>query len=344
LSALRSFGSIIGAAVVLALLAGCGASGPQSPDVTPVISQGAASVQRAASFGAFNTLVARVDAKAVHPSVGRPWPALNQRGVHFFISDAADETVDVFGYKSLTQTGQITGLNEPQGMCDNKRMVWLADTGDSDLIHYNATGKMIGTLSDAGQYPSGCAVDRQDDLAVANTISSSGGSGSVSIWKHARGNPRNYPLPGGGRVYCLAYDPHGNLFVDGSNASGSFVLYELPKGGSTFVPITVVGATINFPGNLQYAYDALTIGDQSGSDGHSFLYQAHITGRKAVVDGTTEFDDAVDAVQVCITPFATAIVADAGSATVQIYAYPAGGNPIHTISGFGQPIGCAFTP
>jgi hypothetical protein len=340
----RSFGFAIGVSAVAALLAGCAAGGSPSKGDTPGTLPGAASVQRAARFGAFNMLTARVVAKPVHPSAGGSWPAISERGARIFVSDAADETINFYGYKSLKLIGMITGLSEPQGMCDHKKTVWVANTGGSDLIHYSAAGKVIGTLPDAGEYPVSCALDRQGDLAAANIISTNSGPGSVSIWKHATGNPTNYPLPDGGRAYFTAYDARGNLYVDGSSESGAFVLYELPKGGSTFVPLTVDGATINFPGGLQYAYNALVIGDQGGSSGHSIVYQTHVSGKTATVVGTTEFDDALDAVQTCITPFGTIIVPDAASAEVQIYAYPAGGNPIHTIEGFGQPIGCAFTP
>jgi hypothetical protein len=301
-------------------------------------------VQRAAGFVAFNAFVARVAAKAAQPSVSRPWPAISQRGARFFVSDAGDETVDLFGYKSLKLLDQITGLSEPQGMCSHKKTAWLANTGGSDFIHYNAAGKVIGILPDPGEYPVGCAVDKRGDLAGANIISTNSGPGSVSIWAGGHGSPTNYPITGMTRVYFLAYDPHGNLFADGSDASGTFELAELAKGASAFVPLTVDGATINFPGNLQYAYGALAIGDQSGSAGHSIVYQAHVSGTVATIVSKTELNDALDAVASCITPFGTIIVTDAADLEVQIYAYPGGGSPLHTIQGFGQPIGCAFIP
>jgi hypothetical protein len=344
MSTQRSFGFALGCAAVVALLAGCAAGGSPSSGVTPGTVPGATSVQRVAGFGAFNTLTARVAVKAVHPFAGRLLPATGQPGARFFISDAGDETVDVIKYDGLEQLAQITGLSEPQGMCNHKKSVWVANTGGSNLIRYSPAGKGIGMLADAGQFPVGCAFDRPGDLAAANIMSTSSGPGSVSIWEHATGNPKNYPLPDGDRAYFITYDPQGDLFVDGSNASGAFVLYELPRGGSTLVPITLVGATIHFPGGLQYADGALDIGDQAGSGGHSVVYQAHVVGRIARVVKLTELHDAFDAVQTCITPFATIIVVDAANLDVEIYAYPAGGNPIHTISGFGQPIGCAFSP
>jgi hypothetical protein len=210
----RSFGFAVGVAAAAALLAGCAVSGSPSTGVTPGTLPGAASVQRAAGFVAFNAFVARVAAKAAQPSVSRPWPAISQRGARFFVSDAGDETVDLFGYKSLKLLDQITGLSEPQGMCSHKKTAWLANTGGSDFIHYNAAGKVIGILPDPGEYPVGCAVDKRGDLAGANIISTNSGPGSVSIWAGGHGSPTNYPIPGMTRVYFLAYDPHGNLFAD----------------------------------------------------------------------------------------------------------------------------------
>jgi len=306
------------------------------------MSQSAASVQRAAGFSAFTSL-ARVGVKASRSSFAQPLPSLSPHGAHFFISDAADESVDLYKYDPLGLLKTIGGFNEPQGMCSHKKTAWLANTGASNLVHLNAGGKVIGTLADPGQYPVGCALDKQGDLAVANIISTSGGAGSVSIWTDAKGNPTSYPVAGLSRVYFIAYDPHGDLFVDGANASGVFELAERAKGQSAFTTVTVSGATINFPGSLQYADGALAVGDQSGSSGHSVIYQTHVSGETATVVGATQLADAIDAVSTCITPFATIIVGDAGSGDIQIYAYPAGGKPIHTISGGGSG-GCAFIP
>jgi hypothetical protein len=325
----RSFGSAIGVAAFAALLAGCGA-GSQSSGLTPTMSQEAASVQHVPGFGAFK--------------------AIGEGGARFFVSDSGGNTVTFYGYKSLKQLGTIgpQSLSEPQGMCNDKKSVWLANAGFANLIRYSASGKVLATLSDAGHVPGGCALDKEGDLAVSNFPNAPAAPGSVSIWKNATGNPTNLPLPGGGQAYFVAYDTQGDLFVDGASVDGAkrgaFLLFELVKGASRFTPMRVAGATINFPGGLQYANNALAIGDQSGPPGYSVIYQTHISGSTATVVGTTDLDDATDAVQTCITPFGTIIVPDAGDGNVQIYRYPAGGAPIHTIVGFDGPVGSALIP
>jgi hypothetical protein len=312
----RSFGSAIGLAGVAALFAGCAAA--------------AQSVQHVSGFAAVK--------------------AINEGGARLFVSDSGGNIVTLYGYKSLKRLGAIgpRGVSEPQGMCNDKTSVWLANAGFANLVHFSASGKVLATLSDAGHVPGGCALDEQGDLAVSNFPNAPGAPGSVSIWKNATGNPTNLPLPGGGQAYFVAYDAQGDLFVDGSGVngvkSGAFVLFELVKGASRFTPIRVAGATINFPGGLQYANNALAIGDQSGPHGYSVIYQTHISGSTATVLGRTDLDDSTDAVQTCITPFGTIIVPDAGNADVEIYRYPAGGTAIHTIVGFDVPVGSALIP
>jgi hypothetical protein len=287
-----------------------------------------------------NTSVLAVKPASVHRIGGggffNPAPA----GQKAFISDAADETVDIYTYPGGTSVGQITAnLSEPQGLCAQKgKSAWLANTGDSNLIHYSAAGKVLSTLSDPSQYPVGCSVYK-GALAVSNIISTSGGAGSVTIFAGGKGSGKNYAVTDLARVYFIGYDTKGNLYVDGSDSSGIFGLAELAKGASAFTALTLSGATINFPGTIQFARGSLVVGDQSGSAGHSVLYQTTVSGTTATVTGSTQLDSASDAVQCWITAKAGVVVPDAGSATVQYYPYPAGGSPTTTISGFGQPIG-----
>src|ERR1700722_11971369 len=107
---------VIGGAVAAAVLAGCAPAGPQSTAVPLALSQSATNVRPSSAFGASNTLIARVAARAVQASVGESCPAIKASVAHFFSSDAADEAVDVIKYQGLKQVGQITGLSEPQGM------------------------------------------------------------------------------------------------------------------------------------------------------------------------------------------------------------------------------------
>jgi hypothetical protein len=318
----RSFGFGVGGAAIAALLAGCAAGGAAPAGGDALAALGTVSVGS--------------------PGAAQPWSSITQSGARVFASDSAAETVQIYSYKPLALLGTIGGLNEPQGLCNDKKTVWLANTGGSELIHYSAAGKMLGTLADPGQYVISCSVDALGDVAASNIISTSGGAGSVSIWTAGRGSPTNYPVAGLARVYFIGYDPHGNLFVDGSDDSGIFALAELAKGAPAFKPLTVSGATINFPGGVQYAYGALAIGDQSGPSGNAVIYQTQVSGSTAKVVGTTRLKNAGDVVEFCITRSKTVIAP--GSYGLQIFTYPAGGGPIRSISaGPGQELaGCAI--
>jgi hypothetical protein len=262
-------------------------------------------------------------------------------GVLAFVSDAVDDTVDVLTYPAGKETGQVTGLSKPQGMCaQDGKTAWVTDTGLSILVEYDAAGHAIATLNDAGQYPIGCSTFK-GNIAVSNIGSATGGAGSVTIYASG-GTSKNYPVSNMSRVYFIGYDRKGDLYASGSNASGIAQLAWLKYPPSMFEPVTLRGATINFPGTVQFARGKMVIGDQSGSAGHSVLYQTSGAGTATLtVTGTTQLNSALDAVQCWITAKAGVVVPDARSANVQYYPYPAGGSPSKIISGFGQPIGAA---
>jgi hypothetical protein len=249
------------------------------------------------------------------------------RGARVFATDAGDESAYIFAYATGKLLGSFgAGLSEPQGLCTDKKTVWLANTGDSNLLQFSKAGKPLGSLTDPGQYPVSCAVDTQGDIAASNIISTNSKPGSVSIWAGGHGSPTNYPVTAMARVYFLGYDPHGDLFVDGSDASGIFALAELVKGASAFVPLTVKGATINFPGGVQFADRALAIGDQSGPSGNGVIYQTNVNGSTDTVIGKTVLKGAGDVVGFCITRYKTVIAPT--SQGLELFPYPAGGDPI----------------
>jgi hypothetical protein len=328
----------LGVSAAAAMLAGCSGGASQSglPTTSGTNSMSVSSHMVPAAL--LNTSVLAVKPASVHPIGGYGFINPAAKGSLAWVSDAADEALDIYTYPAGKSSGQITAnLSEPQGLCNQKKTVWLANTGDSNLIHYNAKHKVLSTLSDPGQYPVGCSYFG-GNLAVSNIISTSGGAGSVTIFAGGKGSGKNYAISNLARVYFIGYDTKGNLFADGSDSSGIFGLAELAAGGSAFTTVTLSGATINFPGTIQYADGALVVGDQSGSSGHSVLYQATVSGGTATVTGSTQLDSASDAVQAWVAGTGV-VVPDAGSATVQYYAYPAGGSPTVTISGLGQPIG-----
>ena len=332
---------IIGAVALGALLSGCGGGGATSN----IPAQGLSQTNALASRVSLSATLVRHDRSLGSSSAPRlaAEQAAGAVGARVFATAAGANAGYIFAYATGKLLGSFgTGLSEPQGLCTDKKTVWLANTGDSNLLRFSKTGKPLGTLADAGQFPVSCAVDAQGDVAASNIISASGGAGSVSIWSGGHGSPTNYPVAGMARVYFIGYDPRGNLFVDGSDASGIFALAELSKGASAFTPLTLSGATIGFPGGVQFADRALAIGDQSGPSGNAVIYQTHVSGSTATVAGTTVLKDGGDVTQFCITKYKTVIAPTAPA--LELFAYPAGGGPVR---GFGagsqtELTGCAI--
>ena len=134
----------------------------------------------------------------------------------------------------------------------------------------------------------GCSVDpTTGDLAVV------GGPSfypALVIYRykapHRWGFARSYALPSMSSSAFCGYDSHGDLFVDGKNSSGAFVLAELSKGSKTFAPISV-SQDIKAAGQVQWDGKHLAIGDAGVSP--SVIYQFDVTGSIATKSGSTKF-------------------------------------------------------
>jgi len=332
--------TVLGVSAAAAMLAGCSGGASQSGLPTQTGGNSAMSVgSHNVPMQLLNTSVLAVKPAQVHAVPGAGFLTATA-GAKAAVSDAADETVDLLTYPGGATVGQITGLSEPQGMCNQAgKTFWVANTGGSNIIHYNGARKQIGSITDSGQFPVGCST-HDGNVAVSNIISTSSGPGSVTIYAGGKGTGTNYPVSNMSRVYFITYDKGGNIYVSGSDASGIPQLAWLKHGGSSFAPVTLDGATINFPGTVQFARGKVVVGDQSGSAGHSVLYQTSGDGTATLtVTGSTQLNSALDAVQCWITAKAGVVVPDAADANVQYYPYPSGGSPTKTISGFGQSIG-----
>jgi hypothetical protein len=332
----------VGVTTAAVLLAGCSGGGMQSGLPTAGGSTTTQSAGHAPQpmLQLFNTTVMAGTPKAVRqPLVKDFMRPVPDASLKVWISDSGQNTLERFAYAGGAPTGQVSAnLSEPQGMCQQKKTFWLANTGASTMIHYNAAGHVLSTLSDTGQFPVGCST-HAGNLAVSNIINVSGGPGSVTIYANGTGTGRNFAVSNLGRVYFIGYDGSGDLFVSGETTSSTVGFAELKAGGSAFAPLTLSGATINFPGTVQFARSRLVLGDQSGSGGFSILYQTTVANGTATVTGSTNLTSALDAVQCFITGKKGAIAPDAASADGQQYNYPAGGSPTATYSGLVEPIG-----
>lgn len=329
-----------------------------------------------------DTLVAAVRPARVRLDRSKSWiaPDIARRPRKLFISDAATADVYIFSMPDLTLLATIAGFSEPQGMCsDTLGNVWVTDTGATEIVQLSRDGAVIGTLGDPDGYPVGCAVDpATGNLAVANLFNFtnrpfSSGSGEVEIYvgpahsgPTSLDNPDQYyydfpayqrgPSTAAKRGSTIA---QSNLFVDGENATGVFMLSELTAGTTAFFTINISGGTIHVPGLVQWYRSGpyLAVGDQECGGVHAAcIYQVAISGTTGTITGVTNLSNpgggqVCDLVQGVIGAHGLRYVAggDIGGCgtsgpTVDRWAYPAGGTPTNFNSTVvSEPIGAAIS-
>ena len=298
-----------------ALLAGCGGLQP------PIASPGAMPQSRA---------IARHD----------------DGGSLLFVSDEGTSDVYVYSLSKNKLVGTLTGFSEPRGICLNKAGdIWITNAGDSNLLEYAPGGtKPIGSLNDPGQYPVDCSVDTTTgDLSVSNIISAKYGPGSLSIYSDAIGVPA--VVPAFAHTYNDAYDPAGNLFVNGASDVGAFQFGELARGEKTVTNVKIEGATITDPMNVQYADGHLAIGDERGYFENSVIYQVTVSGTTAKVIGKTPLYGSNVIAFFILGHRVFCLNSTNRGVHVAIYKYPAGGKPIRVIQipGLSMPVGLAVS-
>ncbi|MGB8907736.1 MAG: hypothetical protein WCC84_03195 [Candidatus Cybelea sp.] len=316
---------VLSSCLAVAMLAGCGGS-------QPPIGAGAIPESRAIP---------------THADRGRSWmlPEAKSEDV-LYLSDSGGNAVEIYTYPAGVLVGSLTGLNDPQGACtDRKQNVWIANGGTKQLVEYKHGGTSpIATLSDPSKYPPfACAVDpTTGNLAATATIPPYGGN-VVLIYANARGKPTHYAVA---QVHHLAYDGYdeaGNLFVDGLNGSCcrrrhpvAPAFAELPKGGASFEAIDLSGgAFYPRPGGVQWDGDHITVVNVN------VVYRLQISGSHGDVVGSTELKEPGSFFGSDVSPDAIAkgkIAAadysyDSKAWNAGVWKYPRGGQPILHLGG-----------
>jgi hypothetical protein len=265
-----------------------------------------------------------------------------------YISDAGTFDVLVYAFPSLTLAGKITGFNQPQGLCsDAQGDVWIANTGTQALIEYAHGGtSSIKKLADPLGYPAGCAIDpTSGDLAVTNLAGFSG-AGGVLIYKKAGGTPTPYSQPQLYAYYFTGYDSGGNLYVSGTNAKKTYRLAVLPHGSKSMSLVALHGGTIDFPGTVAWSGSTLVLGDQRcRHTTSSCLYEATVAGKTATITAATPLGKSCDVAQVLVgaTNVAGGNYCTHARSSVDIWPFPAGGNPTSKATGVQMPVGATLS-
>lgn len=259
-----------------------------------------------------------------------------------YVTDGGNYDVLMLAYPTLKQLGKITGTVDVQGVCsDPKGNVWTVPSVFPELSEYaHGVSKVKATLSDAGaQYPLTCAVDPSTgNLAMTNLGAPSGG-GNVYIWTKATGTANIITDSAMSYVYFCAYDPSGNLWVDGLDSKYNFVFAELAAGSQTLKTVPLTG--IVFPGGIEWDGTQLAVGDQSYQSKQTSAIDQVSTGSTPSITGTTPLNGTCDVTQFSILNgkvFAPDVCTNTGS----MYAYPAGGNAQRTLKNLQYPLTTAI--
>jgi hypothetical protein len=282
----------------------------------------------------------------VHPFVNAA--EIEAATTKVFISDFDNDTVGIYS-TSGKQLASISGLSNPQGLAiDAKNNLYVANTGGSEvLIYASPYTKSPKSLSDSGQYPVGISVFNNGEvIAVSNIFSTSGGAGSVTVFKNGKASA---PISNSSfeEDYFCAFDASGNLYVDGRQSSGATILgiiLAAEKGGKTLKTITTKN-TIEFPGGIAVT----TAGDVAIDDQDAatvYTYKPVAKGSLGSPISTTAMTGVGDAVNIAFGPAGDVWEADAENLSAGEYAYPKGGKAVKSwsIPGAAEPIGIAISP
>jgi hypothetical protein len=248
-----------------------------------------------------------------------------------YISNFYNSEILSFDYpKSDASTGTISA-DEPQGECSQtgKKTWWQVNSGDDTISEfaYGGTSPIKSVTESTGE-AAGCSVSKSGDLAVSLL-----GTGDIVIFTGGTGTG-TVVADGMSSTYFIAYDPSGNLFVDGITESDTYGMNEMASGSSSFSSVTLPNSP-EFPGGLQWDGKYMTFNDQEAHD----IYQYSVSGDVATLEGTVSLSGSSDCVQTWIAK-GLVYCPDAGNEDGEVYKYPAGGSAIATLTGsFDLPIG-----
>jgi hypothetical protein len=252
---------------------------------------------------------------------------LKGRGPFQFISNFGNATTLVFDYPKGDASIGSSGVG---ASCTNvlfgtgKGTFWALSS--NKLEEFKVGGnRPIKTLSaPSGDTLTACAVD-----PATGDIAATGSSGII-IFRDARGKGKLYSSQLS-ETFFLGYDNKSNLYVDGFNSGGSFGFVELPKGSKSFE--TLSGASVEFPGEVQFDGKYITVTDQEADDILGFT----CSGTTCTLKRTVSLTGSSDCAGTWIAK-GYVICADAGNNDAEIIKYPAGGI-IATLTGsFSEPL------
>ncbi|MGB7014795.1 MAG: NHL repeat-containing protein [Candidatus Cybelea sp.] len=284
--------------MALALLAGCSGGSAGAPAASSAFSQ--------QSAGAQSSSVLRPGVPALHsnaPATAFVSSEINAKGgASIIVSDSSDNVVDIFN-AARRQTAQLTGFSQPQGLAlDTAGNLYVADTGNGRIQVYAAGFKGTPTtINDPGESPASIAVDSNGNLGVANILTTSGGSGSVSFFNKSGTLLSTLSSANFAKVFFDAFDDKGNLYIDGTNPSGAFVAGEVVGGVSgNAITVLTTGNSVGFPGGIAISSKGkIALDDQKNLT--IFTYDAPVNGSLGMPIAMTPLTGAGDPISFAFT-------------------------------------------
>jgi hypothetical protein len=220
--------------------------------------------------------------------------------------------------------------------------VYVADTANSRIVELDKNGKQVAILDDSGYYPAGVGVALDGTVGVTNICDvQSCSQGNIEFYAPGATSPTSTATGLFARYYFGGFDAAGNFYNDGTDNNGVPHVGVVAAGGTTDVDTGITG--ISFPGGVQVAQQkngpqVLDVDDQSCP----CIDQYSLPGLAFI--GSIQFAS-VDPVTFALNKSDTDMwVADAGQASLDEFAYPAGGASVYSISGFSVPIGVVAVP
>jgi hypothetical protein len=288
---------------------------------------------------------------AAHPFINFAAMAKN-KGPTIAISVPEEKVVDLFTAAG-TQVAQLTGFKFPAGMAsDIKGDLYVADLNNSRVQVYAAGfASPPTTLSDPGQQP--IDVDSFANgayLAVTNYSTTSGGPGSVSIFKGST-LQRTITYSTLQEAFFCAFDGKGNLYLDGLDANGNSVVGEVPhatSGGSTFEQLTTTN-TFGAATGIQVTTAGGQIVIEDAGNKAIYTYDPPSGGSLGTPTQITLLGESENPWTFAFTKNMTNLYTAENSLNGNAleYAYPTGGAPVSTLpvgDSSGGPYGTAVIP
>ncbi|HLY01151.1 MAG TPA: hypothetical protein VKR56_01495 [Candidatus Cybelea sp.] len=335
----------LAAAVIVALLAGCG--GGMSP--TQLGATGQSTVAQLRHIGGAGAAYAFQTSRA---NPARSWmaPDAKKSKTLLYVADQGANDVDVYSYPAGKLKGTLTGFQTPSGVCSNKAgdVFILNGNGTSVEVYAHGGSSPIRTLDLPGYPELNCSVDPTTGDLALGVLGGTCGDCFV-VFTGGSGSATTYTPSGQNGIPGCGYDNDGNLFCD-AYGTGGFALFELPKGSSTVETVAVSGASGLVAGSMQWDGTDLAFGAGAGPK----LYQIQVSGSMGSIVGSTTLSNAGDVWQFWITNnlgskkhkgLRVIAPTDISSAPVVGYwNYPAGGTATKRITnGLTQPDGAALS-